>query len=335
MILVLSSDEDAHVPFVTQWLDRAQAEYRCFDTALLPAEARLALDYGRPGGQSRRLEWAGRSLDLDQVSAIWFRRPRDPRAAQQVADNDHRELTYIETYQALAGTLYTLDCRWLPGPPRLVYAAENKPAQLALAPSLGFRIPRTIITNRPEDLLDFYAECDGQMVTKALYRGHGERDGERFVCYTRPVRRRDLASYQAVRYAPIIAQEYVPKKVEIRVTVVGTCVFAAEIHSQQSRSSRHDWRLYEDHERTRHVVHVLPTEIASQCVRLVHTMGLCFGAIDLVLTPAGDYVFLEINPNGQWAWIEQLTGMPIGAAIAATLVGSPDTARRMTHAVLA
>jgi glutathione synthase/RimK-type ligase-like ATP-grasp enzyme len=106
----------------------------------------------------------------------------------------------------------------------------------------------------------------------------------------------------------------VPKRVELRITVVGDQVFAAEIHSQKAKRTRIDWRRY-DLAHTPHYPHTLPDEVRRSCVELVRRLGLCYGAIDMVLTPDGRYVFLEINPNGQFLWIEQLTGMPISDAI--------------------
>lgn len=83
--------------------------------------------------------------------------------------------------------------------------------------------------------------------------------------------------------------------------------------------TRHDWRHY-DNERATYAPHTLPTAIEALCVRLLRVLNLSFGAIDMVLTPAGEYIFLEINPSGQWGWIEDLTGLPISNAVAELLV---------------
>jgi glutathione synthase/RimK-type ligase-like ATP-grasp enzyme len=112
----------------------------------------------------------------------------------------------------------------------------------------------------------------------------------------------------------VIFQAYVPKRFELRVTVIGNQVFAAEIHSQLTNHTRYDWRRY-DLSRTPHLRHELPPEIQDKCVRLVEQLELSYGAIDMVLTPEGRYVFLEINPNGQYLWIEEQTGLPISAAL--------------------
>jgi glutathione synthase/RimK-type ligase-like ATP-grasp enzyme len=111
----------------------------------------------------------------------------------------------------------------------------------------------------------------------------------------------------------------VPKRFELRVTVVGEQVFAAEIHSQQTNRTRVDWRRY-DLSHTPHLPHALPEHVQVKCVELVRRLGLCYGAIDLILTPDGRYVFLEINPSGQYMWIEERTGLPISEAVANLLV---------------
>lgn len=120
-------------------------------------------------------------------------------------------------------------------------------------------------------------------------------------------------------------QEYISKRVELRVTVVGSRVFAAEIHSQVNSSTKHDWRRY-DLDRTPHMRHPLPPSVEACCVQLVQTLRLNFGAIDMIVTPSGEYVFLEINGNGQWGWIEDLTGLPIADAIVELLVAGEAVA---------
>ena len=117
--------------------------------------------------------------------------------------------------------------------------------------------------------------------------------------------------------APGIFQEYVPKRVETRITIVGDEVFASEIDSQSNPATIHDWRR--DFANTRYRTHELPVAVAKKCLDFVRMLNLKFGALDFVIRPDGAYVFLEINPNGQWLWIENLTGLPIGNAIATLL----------------
>jgi hypothetical protein len=317
MILILSRSRDAHVPVVTSRLDSQGAEYLWFDPADFPVRASLRVEY-QSGGRARRiLMHSGGRLDLGDVTAVWLRRPGD-----QVADPalQQRELTHYaerESRLGLWGVWESLDCLWLPGKPSVDERGDYKVDQLMRASALGFRIPRTLITNDPEALLHFYAACHGQVITKPFVR-FVVRDGVEYHPQTHPVHRRDLFRARTLRYAPQIVQEYVPKRIELRITVVGDQVFAAEIHSQVTKSTRHDWRNY--NESTPYAIHELPESVKALCLRLVSSMGLCYGAIDMVLTPDGEYVFLEINPNGQWAWVEDETGLPIADAITKLLM---------------
>ena len=133
--------------------------------------------------------------------------------------------------------------------------------------------------------------------------------------YTEPVRPRDLLHVEDLRLCPLLVQPYVPKRLELRVTVVGHQVFAAAIDSQATNHTRLDWRRYDD-AGTPIAPFALPGEVANRCRALVHELGLRYGAIDLVLTPDDRFVFLEINPNGQYLWIELATDLPISDAIA-------------------
>lgn len=107
--------------------------------------------------------------------------------------------------------------------------------------------------------------------------------------------------------APILFQEYVEKETEIRVTVIGGSVFAAEIDSQSSLEGKDDWRKAGPGSLKTNPVQ-LPKSLSDKCLQIVKELGLNFGTIDLIKTPNGCYVFLELNPNGQWGWLEEATG---------------------------
>lgn len=136
-------------------------------------------------------------------------------------------------------------------------------------------------------------------------------------CLDRAEVERALPSFE---HCPVIFQEYIAKKLELRITVVGSQVFACALYSQEcpSLEGRIDFRS-NIHD-IRHEPCQLPEEIERKCVLLVKELGLQFGCIDMIITPAGEYVFLEINPNGQWLWIQDRTKMPIAKAIAELLV---------------
>jgi glutathione synthase/RimK-type ligase-like ATP-grasp enzyme len=112
---------------------------------------------------------------------------------------------------------------------------------------------------------------------------------------------------------PNFLQNQIAKKGDVRVTMVGNTAFAVLIHSQDYENTRIDWRKGET--LLKHSRITLPKELTEKCVTLLHRLNLRFGAIDLILDDSNDYVFLEINPNGQWAWIEKQTGYQISDEI--------------------
>ncbi len=344
MILIIVNNRDMHVDYVTTKLDALGAEYFRFNPQHFPAAADLSIRYDRSGSACRILNYRQEKVDLGRVRAVWNRGTTRPIADGMVKE-EQRWWVSEGCSRFLAELWECIDCLWLPDqpisdrdphrvfvqpderrhlaqPPRLrAPSAYNKLHQLAVAGQLGFTVPRTLVTNSPKRFIEFYEECGSRVVSKHTALLPKARDGEECKGFTYPVHRRNAAGCQSIRYAPVIFQEEVPKKLELRVTVVAAKVFPAAIRSQESRFLRHDWRHYHDFGESKYYsAYTLPEKIERLCVRLVETLGLCFGAIDLIVTPSDEYVFLEINPNGQWLWIEEFTGLPIGDAVAELLI---------------
>lgn len=314
MIIILTQANDPHADRVEELLGQRGADFARFNPALFPTQAGISLSGSTAENLRAELQWDGRTIDLEAVEAVWYRRPEFPAADPRITDPRTRALVEGECYAVLSDLWQTLEARWLPGRPEAVQQAQNHAPQLKLARGLGFEIPPTLITNRKADVLEFYRRHGGNVVSQLARFSWFETVGRDFCRYTEVVSQRDLGYAHSIRYCPMIFQAYVPKRVELRVTVVGSQVFAAEIRSQETNHTRHDWRRY-DQFKTPYVPHELPDELADRCVRLVECLGLSFGAIDLIQTPDGRCVFLEINPNGQYLWVEQAARLPISEAI--------------------
>ncbi|MFI7690100.1 MvdC/MvdD family ATP grasp protein [Nonomuraea sp. NPDC049655] len=315
-VLVLTCDGDVHADRVRELLVRRGVRTTVFDNGDYPARAHVELAYDGRGRTRRLLHTGSDTLDLDSVTTMWWRRPRPPAAHPAVTDPAVAAYTAQEATAVLSGLWESLPCRPVPGRESALTRARHKPSQLTLAAELGFEIPETLITSRADALWDFHNRHDGHIITKAIGQPWVEdlAGGHSVLRKCEFVSGRDLAYAEGLRFCPVIAQPYVRKRMELRVTVVGRRTFTAEIHSQVSNRASVDWRSY-DLGATPHAVHPLPDEIADRCVALTERLGLVYGAIDLILTPDGRYVFLEINPNGQWLWIEDLTGLPISQAL--------------------
>ncbi|MBE1496312.1 glutathione synthase/RimK-type ligase-like ATP-grasp enzyme [Amycolatopsis lexingtonensis] len=112
-------------------------------------------------------------------------------------------------------------------------------------------------------------------------------------------------------------QQRVPKVRDVRATVVGGRVFAASILSPDAGPI--DWRT--NYSALRYEPVSLPSSVEAALLALLDRLGLVFAAADFVVAADGQHHFVDLNPSGQWGWIQEATGLPIAAALAAHLTG--------------
>jgi len=183
---------------------------------------------------------------------------------------------------------------------------------LRLAKLVGFAVPETLISNSFDEIRQF--ATGRTVIGKPLRQALTGSSGTEQVIYTTRLPEIAEPDRQAIRSVPAIYQTEIAKQRDLRVTVVGERVFAVAIDSQSRSETVTDWRRGSVPDLAHEIIE-LPADIKVLCVSLVQQLDLRFGAIDLVLDAEGRYWFLECNPNGQWAWIENRTGAPISSAI--------------------
>ena len=253
-----------------------------------------------------------RSIDriAEEVKVVWCRKPTlvdVSGTTEAITRHKNQELAKVATN--LAALLR--DCHWV-NDFFAESAASNKLFQLVTAAQLGLKVPRWICTNSRARVEAFAAEVEGRIVAKCLYYGYFQ--GGSWI----PTTEVHLDSLPSVHLGiPMIFQEYVEKEYELRITVIGEHLFSCRIDSQKAvkKETRIDWRHY-DLPNTPHTEVELPEELESLIMELMRGLGLVMGCIDFIVTPAREYVFLEVNSSGQWGWIECLTGMPITRTLA-------------------
>jgi glutathione synthase/RimK-type ligase-like ATP-grasp enzyme len=317
-VLIVSDVLDAHV-------DRLMPLLRTADPVRLnasdvPGRTRMSLtiDGGSDWSGGILITTNGRRIDLAELRSVWWRKP-GPYVFAADLTGQERDFAVEETDHAMRGLWASLDCYWL-SHPEAIRRAGFKLEQLQRAARLGFEVPRTLVTTDPAAVREF---CAGQVVYKVLSDpqlaarqqvGKGRTVRPRRVSTT-VLTTAELADLEAVRVVPCQFQEYVPKRMELRVTVIGDEVFTAQIHSRDLV----DWRGLEAELTFR--VGDLPDDIAKRCLELTRSYGLAFSAIDLIVTPDGGHVFLEINPNGQFLFVQdRLPELRLDAALAACLL---------------
>jgi ATP-grasp ribosomal peptide maturase len=308
-VLVVTNRSDATCDPVIEELTRRGVEVVRFDTADFPTAARLAATLtGR--GWAGRLDTGSRTVDLETVRSVWWRRPGEFRTPGSWA-SPTRAFAASEARSGLLGVLSPLPVRWINHPSRNA-AANYKPHQLAAAARCGLDTPRTVVTNDPAHAREFIGT--GQVIYKALGGSVDRGEGFRGVIPTTVVGADQIDD--SVGATATLFQEYVEKAFEVRLTVIGERLFAVAIHAG-TEAARLDWRT--DYAALSYESVVLPGEVANGVRRLMNELGLFFGAFDFAVTPGGAWKFFEVNANGQWHWLTRHVDLPLVAAMADAL----------------
>ena len=254
-------------------------------------------------------------VSADQIAAVYFRQPHLPELSPEIASQD-REFAIREIREQFRSLWRLIDeQKWINHPRRL-WLASNKIEQLSVAARIGFTIPDTLVTRSLPKLRQFFDSHQGRIICKAVKNGFIYDQNGATVALTQRIGE-DYFTY-ASDFAPIpsIYQPEIRKVYDIRVIVVRHNVYSTAIHSQEHAETEVDWRAWDLCDFSlRHEPIELPNHIVNFCRNITAHYSLSYSAIDLVLGQDGNYYFLELNPNGQWAWIEYKTGYPIRDAI--------------------
>ena len=310
-ILIVTHSGDLHADLVVERLHARGAHAFRLDLDQFPAQYRLDIRQreGAPAGTLCHLP-SQVDVALADIGAVLTRKAGDFRFLSG-DEFGHQERAYAiaETHHILTGALLSLDAYWM-NHPMASQGAMWKGEQLRRASRMGFRVPPSLATNDPDAVRRFRAEFGGDIIFKPLSSpslGADNVDAEDRVVpnlATTLITDEHDAMLDAVRELPGFFQQYIPKRHEIRATVIDGRVFAARIESQDDERTRIDYRDFSA--TIDYSIERLPPEIERRCREFVHSYGLTFGALDLIFTPDGEYVFLENNPAGQFLFVEQL-----------------------------
>lgn len=307
-ILIVTRRADIHADLVAEQLtSRRHPPFR-LDLDAFPAEYDLALSFadGRWSGELRHAP-TGERMAVDDVGAVWVRKTADFAFASELSAQE-KAYAIGETRHILSGLLHGIDAYWM-SHPAAIRASQWKGEQLARAARFGFRVPPSLITSSKAAVLAFRDAVGGDIVFKTMespFLAADEVDDEERIANGIATTRIDADHEQmldAVGELPCFFQQYIPKRHEIRATIIGERLFAAKINSQDDVRTQVDFRNYDAP--VRYEATQLPDELERRCLDYVHSYGLNYGAIDLIVDEAGEYVFLENNPGGQFLFVEQ------------------------------
>ncbi len=245
------------------------------------------------------------------LRSVWWRQ------ATFLRNTPGRRLTTAEQLErsqwagAMRGMMLFDHAVWM-NHPAVTYQAESKPYQLRRAANIGFDVPSTLVTNDRE--ADVIGMIGHRIALKSVDTVLLQDEHHQHFGYTTLI---DWAACADEHFhlAPATCQSIIAPKLDLRVTVVGGRLWCDAITDEQGGIDG-DWRvrpknelIYKDYD--------LPANVAERCHSLVRDLGLRYGAIDLALSN-DRYWFIEINPTGEWGWLDR-NGRGLSAAIAEEL----------------
>ncbi len=248
------------------------------------------------------LKFKDSNYNLSSVRGVYFRRA--PTIFNDFLNTKNSSFLWRESKEFFEGIYLTISANWI-NPIFETYKAERKLNQLSVAKNIGFRIPQSLVTNNPVELKKFISEK--KSIIKPISHGLQISENSIFSIYTHNIDKDLEFKLDELFETPIYVQERIQNKYDIRATVVGNEIFPVGI--RKDNDNEIDWRkpeITKDYQ-----IIELPSSVSDKCFEINKIFGLSYSAIDLILSDNGDYTFLEINPAGEWVWLEKELGIPI------------------------
>lgn len=326
-VLIHSDGGDLHADAVRWGLDRIGHPAIFWPAGRFPVEQALSARLAA-GEETFTLGLAGGTIDLAGVATVWNRRRGRPAMSPTL---DARDLGFAteQSRQHLDAFLSTVcpAALWV-NDTDVARMEVNKILQLRLAARAGLAIPATLCSNAPDEIRGFFREHRGNVVYKTYKLGvwaeKAAAGGKVSVNYTTAVSAESLADAAALAVAPGIFQERIAKAFEVRTTIMGESAFSVRIEAGDGPGAAVDWRAL-PRDRLLLTPFTLPPAVREKCLHYMRDARLRFASFDFIVTPAGEFCFLEVNQMGQFLWKEEkLPQLPLLDAMCAFLAaGDP------------
>ncbi|MCU7493515.1 MAG: hypothetical protein HF312_13165 [Ignavibacteria bacterium] len=247
-------------------------------------------------------------IKSEEIKSIYFRKPTFSKKQE-----DEIGLVKKSLLRLIYGFAESFDGTCLTRP-SILSVSENKVVQMKVAEKVGLKIPKSLITNIRLDA-DQFSNTNRSTIFKFLCNSNYEKGNNEYTLGTNILD--DSESLRGIEKLPIYFQEYQEKTYELRVTIIGETIYAVKILSQGHESTRIDWRKC--YNALQYGMDELPKSVRDKLFLLMKELNIKFGAFDLIFHN-GEYYFLEVNPNGQWLWLERSLGIDISEQIIKYLI---------------
>lgn len=299
MLLVVTNSQDATADFLISYLEESEIEIRRFNTDTTLETLAFQYVQGTPA-----MSFDGRWIYPADISTVWYRRPEHLRSPN-AGDSPEDRYALSEWTEAIEGFFAHISReKWI-NHPSANSAAGNKLEQLSTAKRLGLLTPNTLVTHDPMELRKFFALNGERVIAKPMATANIERSAaeEDTQIYTNVVRLEDLDDLSDLHSCPTLFQSRVDKVTDVRITIIDDAIHPISLSASDEGEQRCDIRrdnmsdvVYEPIE--------LPAHVVTALRALMSHYNLRFAAIDMAVTKSSEWIFFEVNANGQWAWLD-------------------------------
>ncbi|MEW2412621.1 MvdC/MvdD family ATP grasp protein [Streptomyces sp. NPDC046866] len=298
-VLVVTYALDPTADYVLRELNSRGIPFWRTDLSDFPTRTTLSAGLRPDGGWAG--SWAGpaHGIDLSELRAVWWRKPTGHEFAATMSVPEQR-FAGVQAKQAMTVLGALPGVLWVNRPQD--NADCTRPVQLTAAVEAGLHVPETLITNNPADVAPFARSCGGRIITKVLGGIVHTEDGRRGQLYTRRVPEEQWSDPRIALTAHLFQREITDKAYEIRVPVVDGRMFPVAIHAPAG-PARLDWRR--DSAALTYSPVTLPGPVQDGIREMMRRLNLVYAALDFIVDSKGTHHLIDVNPGGQWAWIDQ------------------------------
>ncbi|WP_341739312.1 MvdC/MvdD family ATP grasp protein [Microcoleus sp. CAWBG640] len=316
-LLIVTCETDIHADVVINELQKSNIRAIRLNSESFIKKSKYAYSWQASGNPSQSfLSFEDSLKEAQDIGVIWWRKPQDYQVFPEV--DDAWAIKYCQ--EETESLMYSLSglypkARWVNNYYK-IRLPSHRINQIPIAQKVGITIPPTLVTNSYDAACNFVTQ-QGKCIVKPMRYSGFLHDDKQYACYTRPIDVETLLEFQeSIRLAPVFIQKRIQKKAEYRVTLIGKHDFVCRIDAKHTKDAdvTLDWRVTEP-DKLVHVPDKLPMDYLNKLHQMLDEFGLNFGAFDIIRDDDDTLYFIELNPNGQWYWIEILTKMPMVRAM--------------------
>jgi glutathione synthase/RimK-type ligase-like ATP-grasp enzyme len=303
-ILILTQAEDTHAITVQLALQEMNHHVQLLFTADQPTKLKNSVFISNENFEWKRLDSCNSISDND-YDVIWWRRARKPYLPKDIIHQQDYKFAIRENnlfYESITSNIAPY--AWWINSKSAAAMANYKLLQLKKAGECNITIPPTLCSNNATDIRNFILKYENNgVIYKSLCSNTWFEDTSVRFGYTSKVTLADLPKDELLQFVPGIFQKEIKKKYELRVTCFGDYIVAAKLDSQAYPEGMIDWRAIPA-DKIFPEPYELPSILADKIRFFMKSMGLVFGTLDFIVTEDNNYIFLEVNEQGQFLWLE-------------------------------